>query len=330
MTTESLFMAGALIVAGVGGTTDVMTRRIPNNVTYLGMMVAIVGRFALQGWHGLGSAIAGGLIAGGAFLVLYLIHAMGAGDVKLMTAVGCLAGAGSAIEIVLASAIAGGIFAVIYSLWQGRLRTVLANAANAARTIVNPPISHIPLRHLGASWAAEMPSSWGRIPSVVLTDGFFLEETSALVAACKNEGAAICLDGGSWKPGTEELAPLLTAAICSERFAIPGHSGGPNGNSDAVFAWFAAQGVPYVAVTRGARSVLASDRGRRFEIEVAKVAATDTLGAGDVLHGAFCHYFAHRPDFEPALRRASEIATLSCQGLGAQAWATRAGSISTG
>jgi sugar/nucleoside kinase (ribokinase family) len=85
-----------------------------------------------------------------------------------------------------------------------------------------------------------------------------------------------------------------------------------------------------VAVTRGARSVLASDRGRRFEIEVAKVAATDTLGAGDVLHGAFCHYFAHRPDFEPALRRASEIATLSCQGLGAQAWATRAGSISTG
>ncbi|MGD0788010.1 MAG: PfkB family carbohydrate kinase [Terracidiphilus sp.] len=214
--------------------------------------------------------------------------------------------------------------------YETPLCTVLANAANAARTIVNPPISHIPLRHLGASWAAEMPSSWGRIPSVVLTDGFFLEETSALVAACKNEGAAICLDGGSWKPGTEELAPLLTAAICSERFAIPGHSGGPNGNSDAVFAWFAAQGVPYVAVTRGARSVLASDRGRRFEIEVAKVAATDTLGAGDVLHGAFCHYFAHRPDFEPALRRASEIATLSCQGLGAQAWATRAGSISTG
>jgi sugar/nucleoside kinase (ribokinase family) len=214
--------------------------------------------------------------------------------------------------------------------YETPLCTVLANAANATRTIVNPPISQVALHHLGASWAAEMPSSWGPIPPVVLTDGFFLEETSALLAACKSAGAAICLDGGSWKPGTEELVPLLTVAICSERFAIPGHSRGPNGNSDAVFAWFAAQGVPYVAVTRGARSILASDRGRRFEIEVAKVAATDTLGAGDVLHGAFCHYFALKPDFEPALRRASEIATLSCQGLGAQAWATWAGSTSTG
>ena len=56
MTTESLFMAGALTVAGVGGITDVASRRIPNRLTYLGMLVAIAGRFALQGWHGLGSA----------------------------------------------------------------------------------------------------------------------------------------------------------------------------------------------------------------------------------------------------------------------------------
>ena len=205
--------------------------------------------------------------------------------------------------------------------YETPLCTVLANAANATRTIVNPPVSQVPLRHLGASWAAEMPSSWGRIPPVVLTDGFFLEETGALLAACKSAGAAICLDGGSWKPGTEELAGLLTAAICSERFAVPGQSGGANGNSDAVLEWFANRGVPYVAVTRGARSILASDRGRRFEVEVARIAATDTLGAGDVLHGAFCCHFALKPEFELALRRASEIATLSCQGLGAQAWA---------
>ena len=206
---------------------------------------------------------------------------------------------------------------------------MLTNAANATRTIVNPPISQVPLRHLSASWAAGAPSSWGGIPPVVLTDGFFFEETSALLSACKDAGAAICLDGGSWKPGTAELAPLLTVAICSERFAIPGHSG-PNGDPDAVFAWFAARGVPYLAITRGARSILASDRGRRFEIEVAKIAVTDTLGAGDVLHGAFSHHFAGKPDFELALRRASAIATLSCQGLGAQAWARQPGDTRAG
>lgn len=211
--------------------------------------------------------------------------------------------------------------------YETPLCTVLASAANATRTIVNPPISQGSLRHLGAPWAAEVPSSWGAIPPVVLSDGFFLEETAGLLSACKDAGAAVCLDGGSWKPGTEALAPLLTVAICSERFAIPGHAGGPNGNSEAVFEWFAGKGVPFVAVTRGARSILASDRGRRFEIEVAKIDAADTLGAGDVLHGAFCHHFALKPEFEPALRRAAEIATLSCQSLGAQAWA--AGAIAT-
>ena len=213
--------------------------------------------------------------------------------------------------------------------YETPLCSVLVNAANATRTIVNPPISQVPLRYLGASWAAEAPSSWGRVPPVVLTDGFFFQETSALLAACKSAGAALCLDGGSWKPGTAELAPLLTVAICSERFAIPGHSG-LDGDSEAVFAWFAARGIPYVAVTRGPRSILASDRGRRFEIQIARIAATDTLGAGDVLHGAFCHHFARIPDFEPALRRASQIATLSCQGLGAQAWARQPGGTTAG
>jgi sugar/nucleoside kinase (ribokinase family) len=213
--------------------------------------------------------------------------------------------------------------------YETPLCTVLANTANATRTIVNPPISQVALRHLGASWAVEMPSSWGAIPPVVLSDGFFLEETAGLLAACKDAGAAVCLDGGSWKPGTEALAPLLTVAICSERFDVPGHNGSRSGDSDAVIEWFAARGVPYVAVTRGARSILASDHGRRFEIEVAKIEATDTLGAGDVLHGAFCHHFALKPEFEPALRRAAEIATLSCQCSGAQTWAKEPGSITT-
>lgn len=157
MTTESLFMTGALTVAGIGGVTDVMTRRIPNKLTYLGMMVAIAGRFALQGWHGLGNAIAGGLLAGGAFLFFFLIHAMGAGDVKLITAVGCLAGAGPAIEIVFASAIAGGIFAIIYSLWLGRLRTVLVNAGNLIRFHAAVGAEVHPSLNLSNPMAARMP-----------------------------------------------------------------------------------------------------------------------------------------------------------------------------
>lgn len=150
-------MAGALTVAGVGGITDVMTRRIPNKLTYLGMMVAIAGRFALQGWHGLGNAIAGGALAGGAFLIFFLIHAMGAGDVKLATAVGCLAGSGAAIEIVLASAIAGGIFAIIYSSWQGRLRTVLVNTGDLIKFHATVGVEVHPKLNLSNPAAARLP-----------------------------------------------------------------------------------------------------------------------------------------------------------------------------
>ena len=213
--------------------------------------------------------------------------------------------------------------------YETPLTTVLVSAANSSRTIVNPPASALPLPPLAARWETAVPASWGAIPPVVLCDGFYLEESLALLAACRDAGAALCLDGGSWKAGTAELAPLLTVAICSERFAIPAQPGpgqpdhGHGGGADAVFAWFAAKGVPYIAVTRGPRSIQGWDHGRHFEIEVERIDVADTLGAGDVLHGAFCHFYASNPEFEPALRRASAIATLSCQSLGTQAWAAQ-------
>jgi sugar/nucleoside kinase (ribokinase family) len=106
-------------------------------------------------------------------------------------------------------------------------------------------------------------------------------------------------------------------AICSERFAVPSAVA----DAQSTLAWFAEQGVPHVAVTRGARPILALDRGRRFEIEIEPVEAVDTLGAGDVLHGAFCFFLAQGEDFESSLRRAADIATRSCKGLGIVHWA---------
>jgi sugar/nucleoside kinase (ribokinase family) len=203
--------------------------------------------------------------------------------------------------------------------YETPLTTVLIAADHSSRTIVNPPISTIQLPHLTGSWAQTVPADWGTIPPVVLSDGFYLAETLPLLAACKAAGAALCLDGGSWKPGTAELTPLLSVAICSERFAVPGLDGTPA----SLFAWFAGQGVPCIALTRGSRPILAWERGRRFEIEIAPIDALDTLGAGDVLHGAFCHFFALKRGFEAALRRASEIATLSCLSFGIQAALTK-------
>jgi sugar/nucleoside kinase (ribokinase family) len=194
---------------------------------------------------------------------------------------------------------------------------VLVSAANGNRTVVNPPLPEIKIRRLGP-WQREADPLDNELPPVLLTDGFFFEQARTLLTSLRDSGTLLCLDGGSFKPGTADLATLLSVAICSERFAVPGQA---RSQPNDIIAWFAAKGLPYVAVTRGADSILGWDRGRRFEIDIPPVAAIDTLGAGDVLHGAFCHFFALEREFEPALRRASQIASLSCQTLGTQAWA---------
>jgi hypothetical protein len=193
--------------------------------------------------------------------------------------------------------------------YETPLTTVLVNTTAATRTIVNPPFVQPELRALDGAW----DTAWGDRPAVALTDGFHLGETLPLLKALRDRGTAMCLDGGSWKIGTDLLAPFLTAAICSERFVAP--------DGAATLEWFAEQGVPHVAVTRGARPILGLDRGRQFEIAIEPVEALDTLGAGDVLHGAFCFYFAQSGDFEGALRWAAETASRSCEGLGIAHWA---------
>jgi sugar/nucleoside kinase (ribokinase family) len=197
------------------------------------------------------------------------------------------------------------------TLYEAPLTTVLVNESGATRTIVNPPPAAVRLNR-PEKWDAE----WGEPPELVLTDGFHLRETLALLRACRRDGAQICLDGGSWKPGTEELAGILSVAICGEPFAVPGRPAEPG----ATIAWFAEQGVPHIAITRGAKPIVGYERGRRFEIEIAKSEAVDTTGAGDVLHGAFCYHFAKTGEFEGALRAASEIATRSCCRLGIRGW----------
>jgi len=126
-------MAGALSVAILGAGTDVASRRIPNRLTYPGMLVALVGHLVYEGWHGLWSSLAGGLIGGGIFLIFFLLHAMGAGDVKLITAVGCFAGSSHTLQIVLFSAMAGGVLALGIALWKRRLRAVLVNVFELIR-----------------------------------------------------------------------------------------------------------------------------------------------------------------------------------------------------
>jgi len=242
-----------------------------------------------------------------------ITHTLLGGDATLFTALGkglwadAVCSELARFEVSIVDIAAG-------SPYETPLTTVLTGSVRGTRTIVNPPVMQLSFSPLPSEWQP----MWGPQPQIVLTDGFHIQESLPLLRTCRTSGIPICLDSGSWKPGTEELAPLVTAAICSERFALPGRASDP----ETTLRWFASHGVPFVAVTRGPRSILALDRDRRFEITIPTVEARDTSGAGDVLHGAFCYFYAESGNFEVSLRAASEIAARSCQAVGIDCWTT--------
>ena len=106
---------------------DIRTRRIPNLLVLFGLLSAL-GFHALS-LHGLGLATAfGGLVLGLAlFMPLYLLRAMGAGDVKLMGMVGAFLGTASAAGAVCTVLIAGGVLALAAALCNGRLQILARN-----------------------------------------------------------------------------------------------------------------------------------------------------------------------------------------------------------
>ena len=151
--------------------------------------------------------------------------------------------------------------------------------------------------------------------SVVLVDGFNMEICCTVAAQARQCGIPVVLDAGSWKKGMERLLPYVDIAICSEQFHTP-----DGGDEESIMAYLARQGVKYRAITRGERPILYRSPEDNGEIAIEPVEAVDTLGAGDILHGAFCYYYAKDHQFVPALLHASQVAALSCQTFGTRSW----------
>lgn len=106
---------------------DALRRRIPNALTLPAMIIGLaLGAFG-HGWKGLLMSFLGLLVGFALMYLPYHLGGMGAGDVKLMMAVGVLLGPQGALQIFLYSALAGGLLAVYSVLRQKRLRDIVRN-----------------------------------------------------------------------------------------------------------------------------------------------------------------------------------------------------------
>jgi prepilin peptidase CpaA len=124
---------GGLVLATAGAVMDVRSGRIPNWLTVGGLMSGLLLSFCLQRWSGLETAAGGALVSGGIFFVLFMIGGLGAGDVKLMAAVGAWVGMAHAFEVLLVTAISGGILAGCWVVVHKQIGSTMRNISELIR-----------------------------------------------------------------------------------------------------------------------------------------------------------------------------------------------------
>ena len=112
---------------------DVQQHRIPNWLTYPAILMGVLLRAHLWGLNGVFTALGGGLLSAGIVFVFYAVRAMGGGDLKLMAAIGAVSGPRYALVSLLATAIAGGVLAIIYAVYRSKLLATLGNTGELVK-----------------------------------------------------------------------------------------------------------------------------------------------------------------------------------------------------
>lgn len=134
---EPLVVAVLILALLTASITDILSHKIPNWITYPVIILALLAYSTISGSKGLIFSAEGlglGLVL---LLPFYAAGGMGAGDVKLMTAVGAVLGPGKLLGAFVCTGIAGGFWAAAVILsppW--RIRDLVSGFYAALRTFV--------------------------------------------------------------------------------------------------------------------------------------------------------------------------------------------------
>jgi len=116
-----------LAISLAGCVTDLRSRRIPNVLTFGSALAALLFHAITGGLTGAGTSAAGWLVGAAILFLPFYLGGMGAGDVKLMAALGAWLGPSLTLWLGLYTGIAGGVLAVVVSSSTGYLRQAISN-----------------------------------------------------------------------------------------------------------------------------------------------------------------------------------------------------------
>ncbi len=153
--------AAALAACGVAIVTDVRTRKIPNAIP-IALGIFAIAWAAFGGWQSLLSAVAAGAVVLLLGLIPFSLGLIGGGDVKLLAASAVLFGLPEVVRLVLFTALAGGVLALLFALLAGETKGVFAGVRRFARPWLN----------VGSD--PQTPSSRLRLPYAIAISGGIL------------------------------------------------------------------------------------------------------------------------------------------------------------
>jgi prepilin peptidase CpaA len=156
------------ILLAIAVVSDCNTRKIPNKIVFTGSVLGVLLHSAISPGSGFFSLPFGGLgftqsISGfgvglGLMLPMYILKAMGAGDVKLMAMIGAFFGPIPIVNIVLFTLLAGGVLSIIAAIVNKNLKQVILNTQYM--------LTHSIIKNLsgGASYIEQPPAPTGKLP----------------------------------------------------------------------------------------------------------------------------------------------------------------------
>ncbi len=173
---------------------------------------------------------------------------------------------------------------------------ILVNTLNGSRTIWNGQPD------LGA--CTKDLSEWVSEADFLLTDCNLKGPALESLKMAQKKNIPRILDAGSWKDYMSECISLATDVIASEDCVPP--------DGEELFSLCKDLGVLRTAITRGEGPISWQEAGLKGEVIPPRVQAVDTLGAGDIFHGAYGFFLIQeKSGFESALKKAAEVAASS-------------------
>ncbi len=129
----TLFVTGILVILLlIAAWNDICYFRIPNELIVTGITIAILTHIIIphsMGESGIAMAFIGMAVSFLLFSPLFLMHVMGAGDIKLMVMIGAFVGPIDILIVTLYVMLAGGVLAIGIVLFRDNnvLRKIISN-----------------------------------------------------------------------------------------------------------------------------------------------------------------------------------------------------------